>query len=86
MWGALGWGGQTSPTPFWYTNSHNHNIDNPSRLSLAPATSLTGAPPYQGRVLVPGPLQTVLSTTPAGGAANVPAPSLAAPSAATLTP
>ena len=73
MWGSFfGWGGQTSTTPFWYANFHNNNIDNPSRLSLAPATSLTGAPPYQGWILVPGPLPTVISTTPAGGAANVP--------------
>ena len=69
MWGSFfGWGDQTFVTPFWYANFYNDNIDAGSRLALPPADSTSGAAPYRGWILVPGPLPGVVSTTPANGA------------------
>lgn len=57
MWGSFfGWGDKTQLSPFWYANFYNSNIDNPVRLALPPASNLYGAPPYEGWILVPGPL------------------------------
>lgn len=80
MWGSFfGWGDQTVIPPFWYSNFYSDNIGPPeigqpaiTRLSLAPANSLTGAPPYLGWILVPGPLPTVVSSNPADSAVGVP--------------
>jgi hypothetical protein len=73
MWGdVFGWGDQTTLPPNWYADMFNNHIDDPNRLTLVPIESLTGAGPYQGWVLVPGPLPSVLSTIPADGAATVP--------------
>lgn len=72
MWGSFfGWGDQTAVEPYWYANFYNDNIDNASRLTLPPANSLEGAPPYRGWILVPGPLPGLLSTIPTEGAAEV---------------
>jgi hypothetical protein len=57
MWGSFfGWGDQTIQSPYWYANFYNNNIDNPVRLTLAPASNTSGGDPYQGWVLVPGSL------------------------------
>lgn len=73
MWGRFfGWGDQTTLSPFWYSDIYNNHIDDPGRLTLAPIDSLTGAAPYQGWVLVPGPLPSVSSTAPADTSATVP--------------
>ncbi|HEY5973934.1 MAG TPA: Ig-like domain-containing protein, partial [Geobacteraceae bacterium] len=63
---------QTTLSPFWYSDVFNNHIDDPGRLTLAPINSLTGADPYQGWILVPGPLPSVLSANPAEGAGAVP--------------
>ena len=56
MWGSFfGWGDKTQVSPFWYANFYNANIDNPVRLALPPANNLSGVPPYEGWILVPGP-------------------------------
>jgi hypothetical protein len=73
MWGHFfGWGDQTTLSPFWYSDFYNNHIDDPGRLTLAPINSLTGADPYQGWILVPGPLPSVLSTNPAEGEVAAP--------------
>lgn len=73
MWGHIfGWGDQTTLSPFWYSDIYNNHIDDPARLTLAPINSLTGADPYQGWVLVPGPLPSVLSTLPSDTSTTVP--------------
>jgi hypothetical protein len=73
MWGdVFGWGDQTTLPPYWYTDFFNNRIDDPGRLALPPIDSLTGAGPYQGWVLVPGPLPSLISTNPADGATEVP--------------
>ena len=73
MWGSFfGWGDQTFVSPFWYANFYNDNIDATARLELPPADSATGAAPYSGWILVPGPLPKVVSTTPAAGASGMP--------------
>ena len=80
MWGSFfGWGDQTVIPPFWYSNFYSDNIGPPeigqppiTRLSLAPANSLTGAPPYRGWILVPGPLPTVVSSNPSDSSVDVP--------------
>jgi hypothetical protein len=73
MWGDFfGWGDQTILSPYWYTDFFSNQIDDPARLALAPIDSLTGAGPYQGWVLVPGPLPSVASTNPADGVVTVP--------------
>jgi Bacterial Ig-like domain len=73
MWGKVfGWADQTTQSPFFYTNFYNDSIDNPGRLALAPANSLTGAGPYRGWVLVPGSLPGVTSTNPADATGGVP--------------
>jgi len=73
MWGSFfGWGDQTVQSPFWYANFYNNNIDNPVRLDLPPDNSTTGASPYSGWILVPGPLPKVTETLPGSGAGEVP--------------
>ena len=73
MWGDFfGWGDQTFIPPFWYSNFYNTMIDTPDRLTLAPASSMTGAAPYRGWILAPGPLPSVLSSNPANLATAVP--------------
>jgi hypothetical protein len=73
MWGRFfGWGDQTTLSPFWYTDFFPNHIDVPGRLTLPPIDSLTGADPYQGWILVPGPLPAVLSTIPADAGTAVP--------------
>jgi hypothetical protein len=73
MWGdVFGWGDQTILSPFWYSNFYNNRIDDTDRLALAPVDSLTGAGPYQGWVLVPGPLPSVNLINPAVVATDIP--------------
>ncbi|MBK5277181.1 MAG: Ig-like domain-containing protein [Desulfuromonadales bacterium] len=73
MWGHFfGWSDQTTLSPYWYADIFNNHIDDPIRLTLAPIDSLTGADPYQGWILVPGSLPTVLSTLPLEGAVAAP--------------
>lgn len=73
MWGhVFGWGDQTNLSPFWYSDIYSNHIDDPVRLTLAPVNSLTGADPFQGWVLVPGPLPSVISTLPVTNSAAVP--------------
>lgn len=73
MWGDFfGWGDQTFIPPFWYSNVYNTMIDTPDRLTLAPASSLTGSDPYRGWILVPGSLPSVLTSNPANLATAVP--------------
>ncbi|NVN91571.1 MAG: Ig-like domain-containing protein [Desulfuromonadales bacterium] len=77
MWGSFfGWGDQTTAAPFWYANVYNDMIDTPvtdtsGRLTLAPANNLTGADPYRGWILVPGPRPAVIASNPAGTATGV---------------
>lgn len=73
MWGRFfGWGDQTILSPFWYSDFYNSHIDDPDRLTRATSNSLTGADPYQGWILVPGPLPAVRATVPADTSAAVP--------------
>lgn len=72
MWGSFfGWGDQTVLEPYWYANFYNDNIDAASRLTAPPADNTSGAEPYRGWFLVPGPLPDVVSTVPADGAGEV---------------
>jgi len=74
MWGRFfGWGDQTTVGPYWYSNFYNDAIDTPGRPALAPADSLSGADPYRGWILVPGPLPSVIAANPGDPAPGVPA-------------
>lgn len=69
MWGKFyGWGDQTSLTPYWYANVINEQMDNTTRLTLSPASTVDPAnldqygnalptsnfDSYRGWILVPG--------------------------------
>ncbi|NVN92034.1 MAG: hypothetical protein HXX11_15740 [Desulfuromonadales bacterium] len=69
MWGSFfGWGDQTSTSPNWYANFYNDNIDQATRPTARPESTVdaSGAmlplfATYQGWILTPGKLAPPVS-------------------------